>query len=290
MKDLQFRSLTAALAVVLLFVVVALPQKTDLAELIAKHKESIGTTAALGAVKNQLIVSNAQFTFKGAANVISGKALVLSTPDKSLWGMNFASPDYPQDRFGYDGKSVKVGRATTNARSLIGDFLQNNREIIREGLLGGTLSAAWPLLQDGVRGATLRYEGTKAIDDRQTHVLAYVPKGGSDLAIRLYFGTGSFQHFRTEYTLVQNAATGPTVDTSAGQSGLIYRLTEEFSNFSKMGQLMLPRTYTITYSRTGTASTATKLTTNRDAVWTFAVTDVGFNREIDANSFDIDAR
>jgi hypothetical protein len=46
MKDLQFRSLTAALAVVLLFVVVALPQKTDLAELIAKHKEWCGKEPA----------------------------------------------------------------------------------------------------------------------------------------------------------------------------------------------------------------------------------------------------
>lgn len=286
----QYFPIALATAVVLLCSQALLAQRMEPAEVIAKHRAAIGTQAALSAVKNQMIVADAQFTFKGAANVIAGKALVLSTSGKTLWGMNFASNDYPQDRFGFDGKNVKVARATASARSLIGEFLHNNRDILKEGLLGGALSASWPLLQEDLRKAKVKYDDAKTVDGRELIVLSYEPKGGADLSVKLFFDPTTFQHVRTEYNLVRSAAQGASVDSSAGQSGTIYKLTEEFSKFSKMGQLTLPASYRITYARTTTAATSTNQTTNRDAVWTFNVTDVGFNREIDDTSFNVEAK
>jgi hypothetical protein len=290
MKISHLRLAAVALSVSALLAFNAAAQKVDPAEVIAKHRAAIGTPAALSSVQNQLILSNAQFTFKGAAAVISGKALILSTTDKNLWGMNFASNDYPQDRFGFDGNSVRVGKSTPTARSLIGDFLFNNKIILREGLLGGTLSATWPLRKDETKSAKIQYEGRKSISNKDTLVLSYSPKSGSDLTIKLYFDAETYRHVRTEYTLLRNAAQGSNVDNSAGQSGMIIRLTEDFSDFSKMGQLTFPKTYKITFSRTGTASSATSQTSNKDAEWTFVVTDIGLNREIDENSFNVEAK
>lgn len=263
-------------------------QKISPDEVVAKHLGSIGKTDKLAAVSNQLIVFDTQFNLKGSAVVVRGKSLILSAGERNLWGMNFNSNDYPQDRFGFDGKETKVGRATPSARSLLGDFLYNYREIIREGLLGGTLTSSWPLLKLGERKAKLSYEGTKNINGSDMIALSYVPKGGSDLSIKLYFDPQTYRHVRTEYTLLRAAAQGPNVDASAGQTGTIYRLVEDFSNFKKMGELTLPATYKITYSRTGTGSTALAANANREAEWTFNVTDIGFNREIDDNSFNIE--
>jgi hypothetical protein len=290
MKISHLRWAAVALSVSALLTFNAAAQKLDPADVIAKHRAAIGGAAALSAVQNQLVLWNAQFTFKGAAAVIGGKALVFSTSDKNLWAIKFASNDYPQDRFGFDGNTVKVAKSTPTARSLIGDFLYNNKTILREGLLGGTLSATWPLRKDEIKGAKIQFEGRKTVADKDTIVLSYSPKSGSDLTIKLYFDPTTYNHLRTEYTLVRNAAQGSNVDNSAGQSGMILRLTEEFSDFSKLGQLTFPKTYKITFARTGTASSATSQTSNKDAEWTFVVTDIGFNREIDDNSFNVDAK
>ena len=265
-------------------------QKADVADILAKHRASVGTPEALATVKNQLVLTNAQFVLKGSAALITGKAVILSAPGKSLWGMNFASNDYPQDRFGYDGKDVRVAKMTPTNWSLLGEFLNNNRGIIREGLLGGTLSAAWPLLQADLRNAKVRYEGTKKVGDLDTIVLSYAPKGGSDLTTKIYLDAKTYQHVRTEYTLVRAAIQGNTPDQSAGQSGSIYRLVEDFSNFTKIGQLTVPGRAKITYSRTGTADSAPLQKANRDAEWTFVVTNMGINRDLDANSFDVEGK
>lgn len=265
-------------------------QKMEPAEIAARHRASIGSPSALAAVKNQIILSEARFTFKGSTNLIAGKFVLLTTHEKSLFGMNFTSNDYPQDRFGFDGRNVRVGKATPSSRSLIGDFLDKNRSILRDGLLGGTLSASWALLDENLRGAKLKNQGTRSIDGKEAIILSYEPKGSSDVSIKLFFDSKSFDHIRTEYTLVRAAAQGSNIDNSAGQSGAVFRIVEDFSKFTRMGDLKLPASYKITYSRSGTADVATQSTTNRDAEWSFSVTDFGINRELDAGAFEIEAR
>lgn len=290
MKNKLFRAYFLGLCIVVFSVGNSFAQKLDVTEIVAKHRASIGAPDAVGAVKNQMIVTDAKFTYRGMTQTIAGKALFLSAGDKSLVGMEFASNDYPRDRFGYDGKSVKIGRATPNTRSLLGVFLYDNREILKEGLLGGTLTSAWPLLRDGFNNAKVKLDGTKTIDGVETYALSFAPKASSGLDIKIYIDAKTFRHVRTEYVLIRNAAQGTSVDSSAGQSGATYRLVEDFSNYSKMGQLNLPREYKVLYARSGTAPAATVQSTNRDAMWSFVVTDIGFNRELDANSFDIDAK
>ena len=102
-------------------------QDMTVEQLIARHRDSIGTKEALAAVKNQMVVSDVRCIFSGSTAVLNGKGLILSEGDKNFWGMSFNSNDYPQERFGFDGKDLRVARTTPSAgRSPLGDFLYSN--------------------------------------------------------------------------------------------------------------------------------------------------------------------
>jgi len=278
------------LSILLLSIIASAPaQELTAEQIIAKHIESIGSKDKLGTIKNQLIFSDARFTFKGAAAKLVGKALILSEGQKSLWGMNFNSNDYSVERFGYDGKDVKVGRPNPGTtRSLIGDFIYSNRTVLKDGLLGGTLSSSWALLSSD-RKAKVSVDGKKTIDGKSLIGLSYSPKSGGEVTIKIYFDGETFRHVRTEYAVVRSASMGVGgVDSSASQSSTTFRVVEDFSDFTKMGELTLPKTYKLTYSRINAASIAVRQQTNIDAEWIFTVTNINFNQELEPNSFNID--
>ncbi|MEO6333552.1 MAG: hypothetical protein ABIO91_01080 [Pyrinomonadaceae bacterium] len=256
-------------------------------QLIAKHRDSIGTKEALAAIKNLMVVSDVRCIFSGSVAVLNGKALILSESEKNLWGMSFNSNDYPQERFGFDGKDVRVAKTTPSAgRSPLGDFLFTYTSLLRSGMLGGTLSSSWALLTE--RKAKISVDGKKTIDGKNIIAISYTPKGGSDVTVKMYFDDKTFQHVRTEYSLVISAAQGASVDSSASQTSTIVKIVETFSNFGKAGGLTLPRTYKIAYTRTGSAATIINQRPNREVEWVFAVTNVNFNQGLDASSFKVD--
>ncbi|MEO8574806.1 MAG: hypothetical protein ABI481_12630 [Pyrinomonadaceae bacterium] len=254
-------------------------------QLIARHRDSIGTKEALAGVKNQMVVSDVRCVFKGSTAILNGKALILSEGDKALWGMSFSSNDYPLEKFGFDGKDIKVVKPIPSAgRSLLGDFLYSNSAILKGGLLGGTLSYSWALLTE--RKAKMSVDGRKTIDGKSAVILSYSPKGGSDVSVKMYFDDKTFQHLRTEYTVVISAAQGSNVNLSASQANTNYKVTETFSDFAKAGDLTLPKTYKLSYSRTSSGATSQGGT--RDIEYSFSVTNVNFNQELEASSLKVD--
>ncbi|HUR99373.1 MAG TPA: hypothetical protein VMZ26_15010 [Pyrinomonadaceae bacterium] len=281
--------LTALLAVVMISASVFSISAQELTpeQLIARHRDSIGTKEALAAVKNQMVVADVRCVFSGSAAVLKGKGLILSEGDKSLWGMSFNSNDYPQEKFGFDGKEVRVAKPTPSAgRSPLGDFLFTYTPLLKGGVFGGTLSYSWALLTD--RKAKMSVDGRKTIDGKGTIGMSYAPKGGSDVTVKMYFDEKTFQHVRTEYSLVISATQGSSIDASAGQTSTIIKVVETFSNFGKAGDLTLPRVYKITYTRTGSAGTTIDPRPNREAEWVFAVTNVNFNQELEAGMYKVD--
>lgn len=265
-------------------------QKIKAEDIIAEHLNSIGTAEIRSSIKNQIIFSDVQVAVKGVPGMIGGKAVILSSGEKNFWGMNFNSNAYPQDRFGYNGKETKVGFSTPGARSFLGEFIFLYRELLKEGLLGGTLSSSWALLNTNLKKPKLSYEGTKKIGEKEAHVLSYSPKNGSDLSIKMFFDAKDYQHIRTEYDRVIAARQGPTVDGSAGQGADRFRLIEEFSDFKKAGNLTLPSTYKIFYSYSSNSSIQLKRDANREVEWKFKVTNYSYNQKLDESSFNIDAK
>lgn len=283
-------SLTCALLA--LFLIVSLTsvinaQKMAAQEIIAKHLESIGTKEKRGELKNRFLFADVQLVIKGTPTRIGGKGLVLSEGEKSLWGMNLNSNDYPQDRFGFDGKNTKVGFSKPGVRSTLGGFIYSYPELLDESLLGGGLLSSWALLNPIIKNAKISVDGTKKIEGQETYVLSYMPKGGSDLSIKMFFDQKNFRHLRTEYSRVIAARQGGGIDNSAGQSSDRYRLIENFSDFEDMGGLMLPKIYKISYNQTGSGSIQLAANANREMEWTFKITNFAYNQKTDNTTFDI---
>lgn len=258
-------------------------QKITAEEVINKHLDSIGTKEKRAEIKNQVIFTDVSFKQKGSTTPITGKGVILSAGVKNLWGMNLNSNDYPRDQFSYDGKDTQVGFSKPGLRSIIGSFILSYPDLLKEGLLGGTLTSSWALMNYDAAKIKISYDGTKKIDGKENYVLSFSPKGGSDLSIKMYFDKQTFQHTRTEYNRLIAASQGGSIDSSAGRTPERYKLVEDFSNYTKMGNLTLPGSYKVFYNYSRTA-------TVREADWQFNITNYSYNQELDAKSFDIETK
>jgi hypothetical protein len=264
-------------------------------EIIAKHLDSIGTKEKRAEIKNQVVLCNLELTVRGAATPVSGQAVFASSSEKSIWGMNFSSNDYPMDKYSFNGKDTKIGFVRPGVRSVLGEFIYNYKELIREGLLGGTLSTAWALNYTNQKNPKLSYDGEKKIEGKDTYVLDYSPKGGSDLSIKMYFDQKTFQHLRTEYNRVISARISTTgngqgdarINASAGQGSDRYKLVEDFSDFQKVNGITIPGKYKLYYSYFSDTVAQSAQKKNSEVEWKFTVTNASFNQALDDNSFEI---
>lgn len=289
MKQLKLSTLIA-LTVIFLSANSVAAQKINPEEIIAKHLDSIGTKEKRSVIKNQVVFGDAEFIAKGSALHTNGKIVIVSAGEKSLWGMEFNSNDYPLDRYLYDGKDTKTGYIRPGVRSVLGGFIFSYTELLREGLLGGTLTSSWALLNTDTGRVKFSYNGTKKINGKEAYVLSCSLKKGSDLSIKMYFDKQNYQHVRSEYTRVINARMGGGINNSARQSEDRYELTEDFSDFEKVADLLLPAKYTISYEHFTTAAVSSSLGTPRRLEWKFDIKNFSYNQQLNDNTFDINAK
>lgn len=258
--------------------------KISVEELVAKHLESIGSAKNREAVTSRIIAGTSLVIFRTApTGQAGGKAVLASEGIKSLIGMSFQSPVYPREEFGFNGTGFVAAFVTPGVRSSLGSFLMIHDLVFKQGLMGGTLSSAWPLLDLASRNPRLEYAGTKKINSQSLHELKYSPRGGSDLQMSLYFDETTFQHVRTEYRRVVPAPTGERAYGNVQERESRYKMVEEFSNFRLEGGLTLPHTYKIEF--TADSQSGTFL-----AEWTMNLTQFVFNQKIDPSSFSINAQ
>ena len=257
------------------------PDKITPEELVAKHLESIGPAKARAAIKTRIIAGTSQVTFHTTPlGQASGRAVLASEGNKSLLGMSFPSPVYPREQLGFNGSSFVAAYVVPGTRSALGSFLMTHNLVFKQGLMGGTLSSAWPLLDLTSHSPQLEYGGTRTIENQALHELRYLPHGGSDLKIKIFFEQETFRHVRTEYERTIAAPTGDRSYIAGVTRETRYKMIEEFSDFKKEGELNLPHTYKInliTDNQSGTFS----------ADWVIKLTQFEFNQPIDPNSFSI---
>lgn len=254
-------------------------------EIIAKHLAAIGADKDRQAVKSQLAVGTVNATTRsGNAGVgrIDGRVVMASQGARNLIGMAFDSPDYPSEKFGYDGKNLSIGFVRPGVRSRFGQFIISNQSIFKQGLVGGVLSSSWALLDPAAGNAKLDYAGTEKINDREAYKIRYQPRRGSDMRITLYFDAENFRHVRSLYEREIAAGQSVSVDASSRLRDTRYRLTEDFSDFKKEGGLTLPHTYKIEMQVEVQSGTLIY-------DWLLKLGQFKFNTEFDANSFDVTA-
>jgi len=249
-------------------------------EIVAKHLDSIGTSSARSA-KTRVVEGPVTYRILvGGAGNLDGKSVLVSQDQKLHFMMKLNNNLYHGEQFIFDGDRDEISFSTANqTRSQFGEFVRVQDVVLREGLLGGVLSTAWPLYNLDSRKAKLSYEGMKKIDGKDLYQLRYKPKKSTDADILLYFDPTTFRHVETVYTIgvraqlgnldpqVANAAPANTGDlgpvppptggvvgetnetATARQQETRYRLEERFSDFEAFNGLTLPTHYTIQFSQ-----------------------------------------
>lgn len=252
-------------------------------EIIAKHLESIGPAETLSSINSRIIVGVAVVTFREpGTGQVGGRAVLASEGDKSMLGIVFDNTNYPHEKVGYDGDDITASYIRPGVRSTLGDFLVTHTAILKHGLLGGALTSAWPLLDASSMRAKLESSGPKKMDGRQVYEIKYLPKGGSDVRINLFFDAGTFHHVRTEYARVISAPQGLTPADSARQRETRYKMVEEFSDFKRESGIVLPHTYRIKLD-------LDTLTGTFAAEWELSFSQFSFNQKIEPGSFKMSA-
>ena len=259
-------------------------KKLTAEEVIASHLESIGTAEARSAFKSVVAQGVVTGTIRvGGAGTGKGGAVMASQGPMSLIGLIFGQQEYSNEKAAFDGQKLTLGEYRPGVRTRFGNFLLTHDVLFREGLLGGTLSTAWPFRDmSGPRGK-LRYLGTKNVNDRKAYVLGYEPRSGGNLDIKLYFDAETFQHLRSEYQQEFSAPSVTNPDKAARQKGTRFKLTEDFSDFRREANLVLPHNYKI------------QLTIDNEGDpllqdWVVTLSQFLFNKTLDAKQFDLSAK
>ena len=249
-------------------------------EIVAKNLEAIGTAEARAKVHSRIVGGTVVATFVApGTGQFKGRAVLASEGNKNLLAMIFETANYSGENIAFDGQNVTVGYARAGVRSNLGDLVWTYRPIVKQGLVGGELSQAWPLFNLSETKPKLGGGGTKKIGGGTAYEVKLIPRGGSDLEINLFFDSETFQHLRTEYTHVVLPQLGANVNASASQRPTRYKVIEEFSDFKKEGELTLPHTYKISLE----LDTQTPFRGN----WELTLDQFAFNQSIPPGMFNV---
>ena len=258
-------------------------KKLTAEEVITKHLDSIGTAEARAAFKSVVAQGEVMATVRiGGSGRGKGGAVMASQGPMSLVGFIFG-PQESNEKAAFNGKKLTVGEVRPLVYTRFGDFMRTHEVLFREGLMGGTLSTAWPFLDMNAPKAKIKYLGTKDVKDRKAYVLSYEPRNGDTLEIKMYFDAETFQHVRTEYSQEFVAPTVTDPDKAARQKGTRFKLTEEYSDFRPEANLVLPHNYKV------------QLTVDSEVApllqdWVVSLSRFLFNKALDAKQFDLTAQ
>jgi hypothetical protein len=274
-------SLALSLASATHFDEVSAVQKLKPEDLVTKHLEAIGSADARDKITARVASGSANFAVNiGGAARLSGSSMLVSSGPRFRFGMRFPTPDYTGEDMGFDGQRAASALLPTGGRSPLSVFVSQQDAVLKEGLLGGVLSTAWPLLRLAQTQAKLDYRGLKKIDGKQLHELDYRPrKANAELKVLLYFDPTTFRHVRTRYSFEIGASIGTREASNVNPESYV-SLTEEFDDFRVVDGLTLPHKYHLQYSAEGRGPT-----TIRD--WTIAFDRLQHNPKFEDNVFTI---
>jgi hypothetical protein len=252
-------------------------------EVVAKHLASLGSAQARAGVKSRVVEGAATYKILvGGAGQLTGKAVFASEGRKTHLLLKVSAPRYSGEQFICDGDKTNVGATRSDKTySDLGDFMKGQDAPLREGLLGGVLTTAWPLLEVENRKVKLSYEGLKKADGRQLEVVRYRPKKSTDLEILLYFEPETFRHVMTTYRATIAPGIGASETQSARLQETRYLIEERFSDFKNSDSLTLPSHYDLRFTEElGTGFT-------KFLEWDVTLGGISNNVSLDPRNFQI---
>jgi len=261
------------------------PEKLNVDEIVARHIASLGDKSALTAAATRVMTGQGTLTSKlGTSFILQGPGQIGSTGRSFVFALAFDNPTYPYEKVAFDGRETSYGLPSGQQTPLV-SYLKAQSAIQRDGLLGGALSTAWPLLDLTAAKAKLETAGTAKIEGKLCYKLKYSSSRTGDLKVTLYFDADTFRHVRTEYayTVEPRIGTSPT-DTRSNALIERHNMTEDFSDFSQAGKLILPLTYKITISN------ESQITSSNGAnmrEWAFHIDKVYFDQTLPPSAFKV---
>jgi hypothetical protein len=218
-------------------------------EVVAHHLDAVGTETARAAGRNVEGSCALEAPASGGiAGALLGRFAFDSEASRFALRMKFSSQAYPAESFSLEGGKSDVGFVLPGKRSGLGNFLSTNDVILREGLLGGVLNAAWPLSGLTARGAKVSYDGLKNLEGRELHRLRYRAKRSQDtLDIFLYFDPDTFRHVASAYKESRAQQLGTSMEASSSEPDVYLQMQETFGDFKSVKGLALPTSWTIRY-------------------------------------------
>ena len=218
-------------------------------ELLARHLESIGTAEARSGVKTRVVQGTAVYrVVVGGGGRLEGKTGLVSEGHKVRYLVRFQA-DYRGENVVFDGNRIGASSSTADQRrSAFAGLITAQDVILRDGLLGGTLSTAWPLLELQEHKSKLVIEGLRKIDGRELYQVRYEPAKRVDVQILLYFEPDTFRHVKTLYaTSVANNVGGDILRSSKLQPERT-TLEERFSDFKTVDGVTLPSQWNLQFT------------------------------------------
>jgi hypothetical protein len=280
------------LALLCFFAIHVYSQKADkvsVDDLITRHLASIGDKDALAAASTRVMTGTGALTLKVGAGTtgasLNGPAQFASSGRSVVYVIAFSNNQYPYEKLGFDGSNTSFG-LPNGKTSLLGSYMKAQNSILKDGLLGGTLSSAWPLLDvKGGQKIKLEVAGTETIDGKQCYKVKYSSGRTGDMKVTMYFDPDTFRLVRTDYlyTIEPSIGTSST-DTQSTSRVQRYHLIEDFSDFKAAGKLTLPMTYKITLTSEGQIQTGTG-TNIRE--WTINFDKVYYDQKLGPEAFKV---
>lgn len=220
-------------------------------ELVARHLDSIGSADVRMAVKDRVVQGTASYRILvGGSGKADGKTGFVSEGHKLRFVVKLSLIDYRGESIAFNGDAVGVAFANANqTRSPFASFIATQDVIVRDGLLGGVLSTAWPLLDMGDRKPKLIVEGLKKVDGRQLYQVRYEPAKHAEAVINLFFEPETFRHVKTVYSTSVANNVGATITESSKLLPERTTLEERFADFKTVDGLTLPTHWNMQFTR-----------------------------------------
>lgn len=220
----------------------------QVADLIKKNLDSIGSEQARNSAKNCAAEGTLQFRVLNTGGSQDGKEVLVSEGSNLVSLLKLPNPSYHGERFVSDGKKISVATINPGIYSSFGAFVQSHPEILTEGLWGGVLSTAWPLANLEARHPKLQDGGMKKVDGKDFRLLTYSPAKRSDLEIKLYFEPDTGRHVMTTYAITISPQVGLSELENAKQQPTHYLLEERFADFQSSDGLSIPHRWAIHFT------------------------------------------
>jgi hypothetical protein len=225
-------------------------------DVVARHLDSIGTAEARSAAKTRLVQGTSRFKIAlNGSGEPQGTSALVSEGRKVVVMIKLANSDYRGEQLVTDGDKVYVAAtASSHRRSSFGEFVHSQDQIVREGLMGGTLTTAWALLNLDGNEPKLSYNGLKKIKGGEAYEIGYHSKKKDDLTIHLYFDKDTYRHVMTTYSVTLASGLAPNsgvtdITQTAKQKETRYTIEEQFNDFKTAEGLTLPSSYVIHFTQ-----------------------------------------